>query len=337
MTASLPPRHGQLALRLKRLCDVRGAQIAFWDDWGQHGEITFPSGRKSRFKGAGFDINGAASAAIARDKDHTACRLSACGVASVPGLVVLSPRYHARMTAGGTGLPPDAEVDAALHAAVAHFGLPLYVKPNDGAEGDGVARVTTMETLRAHVTALHARYDHVLIQPPIAGRDIRLVMLDGRCLLAYERRPLTVTGDGKSSLAALMEVAVGPLQRADELRAEISTAWAREGIAPETVLPHGARSILLANANLTTGGTAVDVTDSLAAGYIDAAAKACAAIGLRFAGVDLLTQTPEAYSENHAILELNHAPGLRYFAGVSPENDQKVDAVFRALLDAMDG
>ena len=323
---------------LQRLCSEIGAEVTFEPEFRRAGYITFASGARRFFKGTNLDLNGSAAAQIAQDKDFCAKFLSLAGLNCPEGQVVFAPKCVAKWQAKNPRVAARMDPFADAMAAAERWGFPLFVKPNEGAEGEGVRQVANEEQLRAHLESLYREHDRVLIQRPAAGEDYRIVVLDGEVMLAYQRVPLTVTGTGRDTIGALLE------QRAQALSKQ-----GRQAIVPcddPRVLAHlaaqglsladrprpGEQVRLLANANLSTGGEVVDVSDRISDAYERMARAAAEAVGLRFAGIDILAQAIDAPDPGASILEVNAAPGLNNYAATGPCADQRVCGLYKTML-----
>ncbi|MDP6876560.1 MAG: hypothetical protein QF521_23840 [Alphaproteobacteria bacterium] len=330
-----------LAAILKNLCAEMGAGLELEREYGRAGCISFANGRRGFFKGACFDINGMGAAQIAKDKDYCAKFLRSAGINTPSGKLVYSPRAIKKLTLKnprlGRGLVPYSEAPA----AAADFGFPLFVKPNEGAEGEGVQMVASNDELLTHLSLLYQAHDLVLLQKPVPGEDHRVIVLDGEVFAAYRRTALGVTGNGTDTVAGLLA------KRTDELAARgrpsdvspddprISQHLRSQGLGLRDVIENGRQVQLLVNANLSSGGGVSDVTDDIAGEYKRICADAAGAVGLRFAGVDILCRRIDRYDEQYGVLEVNGAPGLSHYAAAGEHEKQNVIGLYRALLTKM--
>ena len=214
------------------------------------------------------------------------------------------------------------EVDEALGAAN-RIGYPVVVKPLDGNHGRGV---TVNVTDPAGVEAAFALADKegraVVVESMIAGDDHRLLVVNGELVAAARRVPGHVKGDGSHSIAELVEIVNRDPRRGVghenvltrlELDAQALRLLEERGYDPDTVPPAGEEVYLRKTANISTGGTAVDCTDTIHPDNRLMAERAIRAVGLDIGAVDFLTtDITRSYRETGGgICEINAGPGLR--------------------------
>jgi cyanophycin synthetase len=240
------------------------------------------------------------------------------------------------------GLPvPKQElvqtVDAAARAA-RRMGYPVVVKPYNGNHGRAVAiHLTTEDAVRTAFTAAQAVSRSVLVESFVTGDDHRLLVVNGVLVAATRRTPGAITGDGSHTIAELVEIVNRDPRRGIghekvltrlELDAEAQRLLDEKGYAAETVPATGEIVPLRATANLSTGGTATDVTDIIHPDNAEMAVRAIQAIGLDVGGVDFLTpDITESYKKHGgAICEVNAAPGFRMHSAPSEGRARDVAA-----------
>ncbi|GAA4340917.1 cyanophycin synthetase [Pigmentiphaga soli] len=273
----------------RRLTD--GSLVQF--GWGR---------RQRRIQAAETDMSGAIAESIAQDKELTKSLLHAAGV-PVP-----------------FGRPVDDAEDA--WRAMQEIGAPVVVKPRDGNQGKGVAvNITTREQLLAAYDVA-ARYGPVLVERYIPGHDFRLLVVGDALVAAARRDPPQVVGDGAHTIRELVEqLNLDPLRGEGHattltkirLDATALATLEKAGYTPESVPPHGTLVVLRANANLSTGGTATDVTDDVHPEFAARAILAAQSVGLDVCGIDVVATTvlQPLEAQGGGIVEVNAAPGLR--------------------------
>lgn len=259
--------------------------------------------RQRRIQAAETDRTSAISEAIAQDKELTKMLLDAAGVPVPQGRPV-----------------SDAE-DA--WAAACEIGGPVVVKPRDGNQGKGVAvNVETRERVLAAYAASSEISEDVMVERYVPGYDFRLLVVGNHIVAAARRDPPNVLGDDVHTVRELVEQVNSDPQRGEGHATSLTkirfddialATLASQGYDADAVPPKGARVLLRNNANLSTGGSATDVTDDV---HPDMAARAVAAaqmIGLDICGIDMVCDGVHRSLEEQggAVIEVNAAPGLR--------------------------
>lgn len=271
---------------------TRGSLVQF--GWGA---------RQRRIQAAEVDTTSAVAESIAQDKDLTKKLLRAAGVPVPIGKVV-------------------DDVEAGWRAAQ-EIGLPVVTKPYDGNQGKGVTvNITSRAQFEAAFAAAQTISEHVLVERFITGYDYRLLVVGDQLIAAARREPPHVVGDGVHTVRELVDIVNSDPRRGEGHATSLTKirlddiALRRlesQGYTPESVLPKGVRVVLRTNANLSTGGTATDVTGDV---HPEVAARAVAAarmIGIDIAGVDVICEDIglPLEEQNGGIVEINAAPGLR--------------------------
>lgn len=243
---------------------------------------------------------------------------------------------HLRLLAGA-GIPVGAaEVVRTVEDALAvakRIGYPVAFKPVAGSFGKGVRpRITTPEALAAAAEAEFAADEAAVIQRFFEGYDHRLLIIDGKLVAASRRIVPQVTGDGVSTVQALIDTLNedprrGPPTRnllekveVDEITLEL---LGREGLSLADVPEAGREIPLKEAANIQSGSSAIDVSDRVHPDTAALAARAARMLSLRLAGVDIITPDIEkSWREVGAgVCEVNGTPMMRphWATGGGPE------------------
>jgi cyanophycin synthetase len=212
--------------------------------------------------------------------------------------------------------------------ALDHIGVPCVIKPLDGRQGLGVSlNISTPEQARRAFRVAREFSDRVLIEELFVGKNYRVLVVGSRMVAASERAAATVVGDGQHTIAELIEVenrnpARGeghekPLTRIKV--DEIMVAYLeRAGLSLDDVPAAGTSVVLRESINLSTGGTAKDVTEEVHPEVEEMCERAARVVGLDICGIDLVTKDIARPIEiarpgraGGGIIELNAAPGLR--------------------------
>jgi cyanophycin synthetase len=262
---------------------------------------------------------------ITSDKDRTKRILDRIGL-SVP--------------AGGVADTADEAVDEALR-----LDFPVLLKPLDANDGRGISgKLDDVEQVRAAWAAAAAEHPKVVVERFVEGRDHRVLVVDGRVVAVTERVPARVVGDGRRSIAQLVEETNRDPRRdphnPDETLVRIDLDevtcgfLARSGRGFGTVPAAGETVYLRATANISTGGTAVDRTDEIHPRNAALCELAAGAVGLDVAGLDVLTPDISVpFDQNGAaIVEVNASPGIRMHT--DPDEGSPRDAA-GAILDML--
>ena len=280
--------------------------------------------RQRRIQAAEIDATGAIAESIAQDKELTKKLLDAAGVPVPQGRSVVDP------------------IDA--WAAALEIGLPVVIKPKDGNQGKGVTvNVTTREQLDAGFRAASEFRDDILVERYLPGHDYRLLVVGDKMVAAARREPPQVIGDGKHTVRELVDEVNRDPRRGDGHATSLTKirfddialgTLVQQGMNADSVPALGQRVVLRNNANLSTGGTATDVTDDVHPEVAERAIAAAHMIGLDICGVDLVADSVLKPMEDvgGGIVEVNAAPGLRMHLAPS---FGKPRAIGEAIMDTL--
>jgi len=229
------------------------------------------------------------------------------------------------LAAVGLPVPRGAVVrtaDDAIQEA-RRLGGPVVIKPQDGNHGRGVnLGLEDEEAIRWAFDQARAQGRRVLVEEQFKGRDHRILVVCGQVVAVSERVPAQVIGDGRSTVAHLIEKANRDPRRGrghqnvmtqivvdDHLREMLS----RAGLDLDSVVADGEVVALRATANLSTGGSAVDRTDEIHPDNASIARRAALTVGLDVAGIDFLAPDirRSVRETGGGVIEVNAAPGLR--------------------------
>lgn len=259
--------------------------------------------KQRRIQAAETGFTSAIAESIAQDKEMTKILLSAAGVPVPDGRSVSTAE--------------DA------WAAAQEIDAPVVIKPRDGNQGKGVA--VNMKTESEVKTAFAVAYEictDVVVERYLPGQDYRLLVVGKQLIAAARRAPPEVIGDGVHTISKLIEqVNLDPL-RGDghaspltKIRVDNITlaTLAKQNYTIASVPPKGVPVVLRNNANLSTGGTATDVTDDVHPELAARVVEAAQMIGLDICGVDLVCENVIQTLEEQGggVVEVNAAPGLR--------------------------
>ena len=228
---------------------------------------------------------------------------------------------------GALGLPvPRQELvqtEEQARRAARRIGFPVVTKPYNGNHGRGISiKLMNDEEVVAGFLVAKEISRSVIVETFVTGDDHRLLVVNGELVAATKRTPGHVIGDGQRDIAQLVEIVnqdprrgVGHEKVLTRLELDAQATMMLERVGYTAASVPGANEVvyLRSTANLSTGGTATDVTDIIHPDNRDMAVRAIQAIGLDVGGVDFLSDNiAESYkSHGGGICEVNAAPGFR--------------------------
>jgi len=311
-----------------------GVTIHIEPKYGYVGQVLLPDGRTRYFRNTNFDLNLLGASEIARDKGYATYFLKHMGYPIPVGDAFFTTRWCKAIGSRRTPLM--------AYRYARRLGFPVIVKPNSKSQGSGVAKVWNKREFLQAVRALEKGERVFLVEKIAPGNDYRIVVLDGRIISAYQRIPLSVVGDGRSTITALLRrkqlefkhVGRDTVLKPADVR--ISRTLTHLGLTRRSVLPKGERVFLLANANLSTGGDAVDVTHELHAGWRKLTKRLARDMNLRYVGIDVMVEgTLSEAPGRYGVLEVNAAPGLDNYAAMGKQQERLVEDMYEDVLRAM--
>jgi cyanophycin synthetase len=234
-------------------------------------------------------------------------------------------RTKAMLADGGVPVPRGTTVysEEGLREAIDELGFPIVTKPLDGNHGKGATiRITNWEDAVEGLKAAKVYGRAVIVEQFVEGDDYRLLVVNGKLIAAAKRTPAAVVGDGSSSIQALIDEVnedprrgVGHEKVLTSIKADQHTLdiLKSKDLTLESVLPAGETLYLKSTANLSTGGTATDVTDLIDPYNVLMAERVAGIVGLDICGIDLLTSdiAIPLNQTRGAVIEVNAAPGFR--------------------------
>ena len=240
---------------------------------------------------------------IADDKSLTKNLLSRVGVPVPEGSTVESPE--------------EAE------AAAEEIGYPVTVKPLVGNHGRGITvRVDNRKGIASAFAHAAEVFSSVIVERHLQGFDFRILVIEHRMVAAALRTPAHVVGDGKRTIRELIDEANSSDLRGfghEKILTFIATDMATDGLLRDLGLslasvPKAGREIRLkATANLSMGGTAEDITDSVHSANRFLAERISRIVGLDIMGIDIIAPSLETpiFENGGGVVEVNAAPGFR--------------------------
>ena len=270
------------------------------------------------------DSTSAIAESIAQDKELTRSLLRSIGIPTPEGQAV------------------ESAEDA--WEAAEDIGLPVVVKPQYGNHGRGVA--TNLQSQEQVIAAYNAAREEgraIVVERHAPGDDYRMLVVGGKLVAAARREPAHVIGDGQSTVQKLIDKVNEDPRRSDGHSTSLSLikidavalgVLMAQGMTPDTIPPVGKKVLIRRNANLSTGGTAADVTDEVHPDVARHAIEAARVVGLDIAGVDIVAQdiSQPLQGQRGVIVEVNAGPGLRMH--IEPSSG-KPRPVGESIIDMM--
>mgnify|MGYP006081804421 CR=1 FL=1 len=210
-----------------------------------------------------------------------------------------------------------------LQETIDDIGYPIVIKPLDGNHGKGASiNVTNWEDA---VEGLHYAKKHsrrVIVEKFITGFDFRVLVINNEVIAAAQRVPAHVIGNGTQTIQELIDETNKDPRRGyghENVLTEITIDRDSEelieksGYSLSTILTKDEIFYLKSTANLSTGGTSVDVTDLMHPENVFIAERISRVIGLDICGIDIMAANlTQSLKENGGVvLEVNAAPGFR--------------------------
>lgn len=314
-----------------------GAKLVVEPHWQYAAQIQFKNGVKKYLRFYSLDLNTVAASDIARDKGFARFFMKRAGYPVAEGKTFFKDSWA--KTIGSRD-----NVSAALTYAK-KLGYPVIAKPNSRSQGTGVTLAHNAQELRTALAFIFTEDKVAIVEEYRPGSDYRIVVLDGKVISAYERQPLSVIGDGVSTIAQLLKkkqsyfTAVARDTKVDFADPRMLAKLRRQKLSLKSVVPKGKKIVLLDNANLSDGGDSVDVTETMHSGFRTLAISLAREMGLRMAGIDLMIEkgsidkTP--VKNGYYIIEINATPGLDHYASTGKKQKKIVEDMYLEILKAM--
>tara|TARA_R110002126_G_scaffold279836_1_gene426945 strand:- start:105701 stop:108322 length:2622 start_codon:yes stop_codon:yes gene_type:complete len=246
------------------------------------------------------------------------------------------------------GIPtPDGAITETLEDALRtakNIGYPVAVKPEIGNHGRGItARVLNEKELEIAFSSATRIHSSVIVEKTLSGHDFRVLVIDGKLVAAALREPAYVIGDGKSSIATLIEETNKDPRRGlghEKMLTAITVDHMVErllsfsGYTLNDVLPAAEKLYLKSTANISTGGTARDVTDEVHPDVVLMCERIARIIGMDCMGIDIVAEgLDKPLNKNNAgVVEVNAAPGFRMHLEPSEGKPRNVAKPFVEML-----
>jgi cyanophycin synthetase len=215
--------------------------------------------------------------------------------------------------------------ERSLKEACRYVGYPLVIKPVDGNHGRGIT--VDIQNYEDALQAYHhakdsSRSGAIIVEKFITGEDYRLLVINNVLVAGAIRTPAHVIGNGESTVQELIDKVNSDPRRGfghENVLTKITTNELTQtiikdaGYTLESIIAKGERLILKDTANLSTGGTAEDITDIIHPANVSMAERISKIIDLDICGIDIMTTdiSKPLSDTGGAVLEVNAGPGFR--------------------------
>lgn len=317
-------------------------------EWGHVAQIVYGNGVVRSLWRYSLDLNNIASGDVAKDKAFAKIFMKKWGYPVAPGQTFFEKDW-------ADVVKTKRRISQALRYAK-RLDFPVMVEPNDRSQGNDVFLANTASEVRSALNKIFKNSRVAIIEKYLPGRDYRIVVLDGKIISAYERMPLSVTGDGRSSILKLLKEKQKVFVKKDRdtkinlKDPRIKLKLKHQKLSFNSILPKDKKISLLDNANLSTGGDSVDVTNRVHPGFKKIAIDLTRKMGLRIAGVDLMVTrlavgqvsrgnwvdiSGDPKKTKYYIIEINAAPGLDHYVTTGKPQQTIVENMYLEVLKAL--
>ncbi len=320
--------------------------ITIEPEYGYVGRVLYQDQSVRMFRGSDVGINASAAKLIATDKGYTKYFLHELGYQTPPGKVFLLPHYVdiLQKSLEKYGFQHYARIEEIDAYVVSTIGYPCFIKPNDGSQGKGISKCLHKDDVALTVQQYQQeRINTLLVEKTIPWPDYRVVVFKDEAVICYLRTPLTVIGDGSSTIKELLWQKHAQLVRTgrpaiiDMDDARIARQLARRNYRLETVLPRQFICPIYDVSNLSAGGDMEDFTERIAPYWRDVCISLTAAMGLQLCGVDIACSDIEDAHADYSILEINDSPGLANYAMAGEKQFARVRELYKRIFDLSPG
>lgn len=319
---------------LRKVAPKIGAKVLSEPKWGIVCQVTFKNGVKKYSRFNSIDLNSLGSSEVAKDKDYANFFMKNMGYPTIEGRAFCSHIW-------AKTIKSKDNINAGYKYAK-KLGFPVIVKPNSGSQGIDVALVRNKIEFYKAMNKVFKNDRMALVQRYVKGNDYRIVVLDNKIISAYQRIPLSVIGDGKLSVRKLLEKKKEEFHKLKrDINIEVNDIRIRSklkflGKNMNCIPSKGEKIFLLDNANLSSGGDSIDVTNSIHKDFKNIGIKLTKDMGLRICGVDLMVEGDIKHKPaKYWVIEVNSAPGLDHYVTTGKAQQKIVEDMYLQVLKSM--
>lgn len=324
-----------MAEKIKKACKTIGCTVEFGPKYGASGKIVFSDiGKNVYFVNCCFDVNPYGASLVARNKGLTRTFLQ---------------KHHIKMPKGAyfshtqdkySSLSPE-DFEAAIFAYAEKLGYPVVLKGADIHRGECVYFANNRQEVAAHLPKIWAKTEHLVIEEFIPYTCYRILVFDGNVIACYGKEPFSITGNGKSSIKALVKQAKARLKKLD-----IVTDFSKiddkldEFIQNSTyewgdILPDKTKLSMIDVGNISMGGTIIDYTDCVNDKLKSYCKNLAEIMNLDLIGIDIMSKDISVFPKQSYLIEVNSSPSLESYSKCGREQDKKTDVLVKKLIEQM--
>lgn len=322
---------------VQEVCEELWLTVWIEPEYGYVGYVEYPSGKKHLFRNTNFNVNPLWSVEICKDKEYSALFLQKFGYQVVEWEAFF--REDLNKNIGKQKTKEDGREYARS------LGYPLIVKPNNLSQWVWVRKLMNEDEYDEAIEDIFLRASVLRIEKYEAWNDYRVVVFDNEIISAYQRIPLSVIWDGIHTIRELVEIKQDVFIRdgrdteIDITDPRMRIVLERRGYSLDTIAKKMEEVPLLDNANLSSGGESIDVTEALHEDFRKIAITATRDMWLRLCGVDMIvwdiTKSLAENGEKYIILEINWAPGLDNYMSAGVIQREYVKGLYRKIIVAL--
>lgn len=320
---------------IQKVAPQIGAVVLVEPEYKLVGHITFKNGNKAFFSTTKLNINGFGSAQLAKDKAYSKFFLDQFGYKTTVGQTFFNSKICSKIAS-------PRNIDDGFNFAK-EIGFPIIVKPLNLSQGILVAKVYNQTEYYEVAEKILQLNSGLIVEKFCPGNDFRIVVLDNEIIAAYQRIPLCVVGNGELSILELLHhkhenfINNGrkkTLIDVDDFR--IHQNLKRQNLSFNTVISKDRIIYLLDNANLSSGGEAVDLTEKIHPDFQDLAINITKDMALRLAGVDIITSDITQPILDYTVIEVNGSPSLSHYASSGETQTKRVEDLYLKILKVLE-
>ena len=306
-------------------------------DYGYIANIRYKTGEHRIVYGHDPGLNHGSSEELVKDKGYTKFILRQHGINCPRGDEFLLPWWADTLRSSDRQKYNDFIQDTSQAQGYIdqEMTYPVYVKPSRGSQGVGVTKVHTPDELAETLESFdEERVKVALVEEGLQMPDYRLLVFDGELVNAYERQPLSITGDGLHTIEELVNTRhTQLLEQGRDIHMErqrplIEKRLGRYGLQLCDIAALDQRIQLLDISNLSAGGTPKDIMDTIHPRWAELAREISSIFNLRVCGVDLACKDISISDSDYSVIEVNATPGAKQFMATGEGEQDRLKRLF---------